>query len=178
MMDPIYPEFNLDLFKMGHFILYRHEKGLIGNRIVKAQLDMGFSKEDAQYTHIDVSGGGPYAVRVNPPSSREVDIRKQYPGKHIIVVKYLAVDYAINRYKVAYKAATHCNIVYDFTGVLKFRIPFLPNFDGNYFCSENALWALQFDYEGALGIKPAKCMPAHFLNRQCFGKVWEGVIPK
>lgn len=171
-------EFNLDIFKMGHFILYRHDKGFVGDRIIKAQLDMGFNKEDSQYTHIDVSGGGPYAVRVNPPTSREVDIRKQYPGKHVKVVCYLGDDYSTKRYKVAYKAATHCNIVYDFTGVLKFRIPFLPNSNRNYFCSENALWALQHEYKDALGIKPEKCMPAHFLDKQCFRVVWEGIIPK
>lgn len=171
-------EFNLDLFKMGHFILYRHDKGWVGNVIAKEQRKRGFSKDDSMYTHIDVSGGGPFAARVNPPMGGKVNITEYYRGIYIKVVKYKSDDYEVKRYKVAFEAATRLNMLYDVMGVLRFVVPWIPNPKKFRFCSENALECLQIEYPNALSIKPEDCMPAHFLNAQNFELVWEGVIPK
>ncbi|NJO00333.1 MAG: hypothetical protein HC880_00455 [Bacteroidia bacterium] len=171
-------EFNLDIFKMGHFILYRHGKGFIGDAIARAQRKRGFSIDDSMYTHIDVSGGGPFAARVNPPMGGKVNITEYYRGVYVKVVKFKDDNYDVKRYKVAFEAATKLNIIYDFMGVFRFVFPWIPNPKSFRFCSENALESLQSQYTDALGIKPKDCMPAHFLNTQHFELVWEGVIPK
>lgn len=169
---------DLNKFKMGYFILWMNEGGFVGNMIEKAQLDKGFSEEHSRLVHVDVSGGGPFSVRVNPPRTKAVDIRKTYPGRRFIVVRYKSELYEKkSRYKVAFWAASNCNLKYDFWGIIKFKIPFIRHRLETFFCSENCLWSLQKELPGAFGgMEPHKCMPAHFMNPEFFEVVHGGRI--
>ena len=79
------------------------------------------------------------------------------------------------RYKIAFWAASNCNLGYDWFGILKFKLKFMFHQKRMFFCSENALWSLQKEFPGALGMKPEKCMPSRFLRDE-FELVWEGEI--
>lgn len=178
-----YEPFCLSIPKMGYFILYRHERGLIGDIIKKRQLQAGFSEEDASYTHVEVSGGGQHSIFVGLPKSRPVDIRKKHKGEYARIVTYVGyMDYECRigyhkRYKVAYWSATMNNIGYDVLGVASFMCNIIKQDKKKYFCSENALEALQNEYPDALGgMKPSECMPAHFTDKKNFFTIWEGVI--
>jgi len=167
--------FNLDIFKMGYFILYRNEGGFFGNAIEKTQKQK-FDAEYAKYTHIEVSGGGPWSVAVIPPKTKIVDITKKHKGRYVKVVAFKAEDYKIKRYKVAFWASSNCNLAYDWFGVARFKFNLLFHFLKKFFCSENTAWALYKEYPNALGIKPEDCMPAHFCNPNYFETIWEGKI--
>lgn len=171
----VYPNFNLDIPKMGYFILYKHEKGFIGNCIRAKQLKAGFSEEDSQYTHIEVSGGGQESVCVAPPKTRVVDITKKYKGRYVKIVKYNASDYNTKRYKIAFWSATHCNLPYDFLGIAAFITKVFKHVRNWWFCAEDCLWCLQKQYVNAFEIEPDKCMPARFLGNGTT-VVWEGII--
>ena len=167
---------NLDALRMGYFILYRNDGGLFGNLIEKQQKKKGSTPEDAKYTHIEVSGGGQWSVNVSPPKAKVVDITKVHKGRHIKVVRFKNDTYdKKGRYKVAFWAASNCNLGYDWFGILRFKLKFMFHQKRMFFCSENALWALQKEFIGALGMKPEKCMPSRFLRDE-FELVWEGEI--
>jgi hypothetical protein len=173
-MEPL-----LDAAKMGYFLVYKGNKDIFGRGIKAEQIKRGFTPEQAEYSHVEVSGGGPRSVRVNPGTIRPIDIRKEYAGRYVKIVRYVGYpEVGAQRHKVAYCSATLCNLKYDFWGVLRFKIPWLMSFSGKWFCSEAALWSLQQEFPGALGIKPVDCMPAHFLLPEYFDLVWEGVITK
>ena len=162
---------------MGYFILVKNKGSWLGNSIERHQLKMKFAPEAACYTHVEVSGGGAYSVRVAPPKTKIINILKTYNGRYIKIERFKNEDYERKgRYKVAFWAASHCNLAYDWFGVLRFKIKWLFHFARNYFCSENSLWALQKEFPRALGIKPKDCMPADFLNPKYFEIVWEGKI--
>lgn len=168
--------FNLSLFKMGYFILYRHDKGLFGNAIKKRQLVAGFSFHDAQYTHIEVSGGEIHSINISPPISKLIDITKIHKNRYVCLVRYKGYNENNKRYKVAYFSASLCNKGYDIGGLLAFLFKWVKQSNRLYFCSEGALWALQMVFPGVLDITPDKCMPAHFLNPDLFEVIWEGII--
>ena len=171
--------FNLDLFKMGYFILYRNDGSFFGNAIAQRQLLAGIDTDDAGFTHIEVSGGGEYAVNISPPLSKLVKITERHKGRYIRIMRYKNGEYeAGKRYKVAYFSATLCNKGYDISGILAFVIKWIKHNNRLYFCSEGALWALQMVFPQALLMKPEECMPGHFGNKNLFEKVWEGEIPK
>ena len=167
-----YIDFNLNIPKMGYFLLVRHDKGWVGNEIHKEQIKRGFKYEDAMYTHVEIMGGGPYSIRVAPPTTKVIDIREQYKGRRVKIVRYKADNYDRKRYKVGFWAATACNLNYDWLGVLKFRLGFLWHFKGLYFCSESCAWSLNKEYP--LSRKPHEWMPAHFLAPDLFELYWEG----
>ncbi len=172
------PEFSLDIPRMGYFILYRHTKGFLGDQIIKQQLANGFPAEDARFTHVEVAGGGPWTVRVAPPKTKICDIRKIYPGRWVKIVRYKNADYeARRRLKVAFWAASLCNLPYDIFGVLRFKFKLLFGFKGAFFCSESCAWSLYKEFPSALGKRPEDCMPADFANPDFFEKVWEGELP-
>lgn len=168
-------KFNLDIPRMGYFLLTKHDSGWIGDQIEKEQLRHGFSKEDAKYTHVEVLGGGPNSVRVAPPRTSIIDITKKYKGREVKIVRYSNEEYEKKgRYKVAFWAATSCNKKYDWLGILKFKLKWIRQSKSLPFCSENSLWALQKEYPLAMDrLEPHKCMPAHFNS---FETVWEGII--
>lgn len=190
MEEKEYPPFNLDIVKQGHFILVKHDKGLFGDLINKKQLAAGFTKEHSLMTHVEVSGGGPWSVRIAPPLTTAIDITKTYAGREIIITKYKADDYNKKRYKVAWWSATLCNLPYDKGGVAQFSsavqwlkkkfgflFRWLRNSNRLYFCSEGALSALQKVYPKAVGIRPEDCMPAQFLVPKSFEIIWRGKLP-
>ncbi len=171
-------EFNLNIPKMGYFILFRHEGDLIGSAIDREQRKRGFSPNQASFTHVGVSGGGPWMVQVAPPRVKVIDITKVFPGRHILIVKYKGKDYDGRKgAKVAFWSSSKCNMRYDFFGVLRFKIGLLIQWAWRQFCSENAVWALQKEYPTAIEKKPADCMPADFTNLNYFDFVWEGELP-
>jgi len=179
-MIPIYPPFNLDIFKMGYIILYKNDKSLFGNLIVKKQLLAGFNPEDAQYIHCEISGGEIYSINIAPPLSKLVKINEAHRGRYACLMRYKGYNEDGKRYKVAYFSAALCaNKPYDVGGVLAF-ISFLAKwFRQNnrlYFCSEGCATALQMVYPQALGMTPDKIMPANFLNPDDFELIWSGII--
>ena len=178
-MDAKQKHFNLDTFRMGYFILYPSDGSKFGKAIERAQLKEGFTPKQAEITHIEVSLGGQHSVAVVPPFAKVVDITKQYPGREVEVIRYKNHEYeSRKRYKVAAWAASNCNLPYDIFGLIRFKLPFMFQCKRMFFCSENALWALQKDFKGALnGMAPEDCMPAHWKSRE-FETVWRGRIPK
>ncbi len=170
---------NLDIPRMGYFIVYKGKDDFFGRRIRAEQLKRGFTPEQAGYSHVEVSGGGQWSVRVNPGIIRTIDIREEYAGRYAKIVRYKGyTNTGCQRYKVAFWAATNCNLRYDFFGVLRFKFPWMFAWKGRWFCSESALWSLQKEFPNALGIRPEDCMPAHFLLPEHFETVWEGIITK
>ena len=170
-------KFNLDIPRMGYFILYRHNGDMFGKAIEKRQILAGITSENAKYSHIEVSGGGEYSVNISPPVSKLVKITEVHKGRHIRIVRYKNEDYeAKGRYKVAYFSATLCNKGYDIPGILSFLFRWIKQNNRLFFCSEGATWALQKEYPNAFGgIEPNKIMPAHFFGKE-FELVWDGKI--
>ena len=170
-------KFNLDIPKIGDFILYQKPKSdFFGNQIKKEQLKKGFSPKKAEFTHIETSWGGPQAVSVVPPKTKIIDITKAHKGRYVRIVRYHKYKGNRERYRVALWSTSLANLGYDWFGVLKFRIRFLFHSRGKFFCSENAAWALTKEFEDAFGdLKPYQIMPAHFLGEE-FDLVWEGII--
>ena len=170
--------FNLDIFKMGYFILYRNDKSLFGNGIKAKQISAGFSEGDANYVHIECSGGGEHAINISPPISKLVKITEAHKGRYVKLVRFKNADYeAGKRYKVAYFSAALCNKGYDIPGILSFLFKWIKQNNRLYFCSEGAAWALRMCFPIALGPKEnSQIMPAHFLGTE-FDVVWEGIIP-
>ena len=172
--------FSLDNFKMGYFIQYRGGTGKFGRNIVNKQLKEGFSKEDAQYSHTEVSGGGKHSINTSPPLSTLVDITQKHKGRYIRIVRFKNAIYEKKgRYKVAYFSATLNNTGYDIKGVLGFAFKWIKHDNRLYFCSEGCAWALQKEFSDAgEGRAPEKWMPAHFSPGKEFELIWEGYIPK
>ena len=171
------PRFNLNIPKMGDIIAYENTSGMVGKAIEKVQRKKGFTDDEARYTHVDISLGGQHAMYVGPPFSRLIDIRKKHPRRFCKILRYRGYDKPRKSAKVAAWAASHCNLVYDFSGVVSFLFKFVKDAKHLYFCSENALWALQKEYPKALGLRPDKCMPAHFVSGKEFIVIWEGRLP-
>lgn len=162
---------------MGYFILYKNTGGIFGDAIVRKQIASGYSKEDAQFCHIEVSGGEVHSVNISPPVSKLVTITEEHKGKTVRLIKFKDQSYEEGlRYKVAYFSATLCNKGYDVKGIFAFLFKWIKQDNRLYFCSEGAAWALQKVFPGAIGWIPDKVMPADFTNQIFFETVWEGVI--
>lgn len=170
----------LDKLKMGYFIVYRHERGIIGDMIIKEQRSRGISPRNARYTHVEVSGGEEYALYTRPPKSKVVDITKAHAGEYVKVMRYKGYNLDKTdrkRLKVAYFSAAQSNLWYDVRGVLSFVLPFIRHSRRLFFCSEGAVRALRQVIRGACGDRPDnEWMPAHFLDPLYFECVHEGYI--
>ena len=190
-------KFNLDIPKMGYFIVYKGEGGWFTRRIVNAQIDEGLPKEDALYTHVETSLGGQWSVGAWPGSlSKVIDITKKQKGRYIKIVRPTQCpEYDKRRIKVACWAASRCNIPYGYLGLLGYKVHKFINTKGNLFawqgdvCSEIGSWAVVREYvfydlqPVAMNLdtifipkQPSLMMPAHFLDKEYFEVVWEGVI--
>jgi hypothetical protein len=171
--------FNLNIPRMGYFILYRNKGDLFGKAIEKRQVVAGFFPLEARYTHIEVSGGGEYSVNISPPISKLIKIVEHHKGRYIRIVRFKNEDYeARGRYKVAYFSATLCNKGYDIGGILAFVFKWIKQNNRLFFCSEGAAWALCKEYSEAFGgLMPDKIMPAAFLEPIQFETIWEGELP-
>lgn len=169
-------KFDINKLRTGHFILYKNGGGLVGDAIEKHQLQSGMPKDRAKYIHIDVLGPRQYAIRVNPPRAKVVDVCKHYRGSYACIVKYKAQDYDSRRQYVAWWAVSNNHLKYDWMGVLKFKIGWIWHKKNLFFCSENAAWALKKEYPNAFkGLKSHQIMPGDFLGPQ-FEVVWDGII--
>lgn len=168
---------NLNIPRMGYFILYKHTGDLFGRAIEKRQQLAGIAPDLACFSHIEVSGGEEYAINISPPVSKLVKITEAHKDRYIKIVRYKnAVYEQKGRYKVAYFSATLCNKAYDFGGILAFVFKWFTQNNRLWFCSEGAAWALQKEYPGAFGgKKPNEIMPAYFLGNE-FETIWEGII--
>ena len=167
-----------DLFRMGYFILYKNDGSLFGNAIVKRQLAAGFSPEEAQYTHIEVSGGEIHAVNISPPISKLIVITEAHKGRQACVVRFKNEEYEqCLRYKVAYFSATLSNKGYDIPGIFAFLFKWIKQNNRLYFCSEGATWALRMVFPNVFGnLATDKVMPANFTIPLWFETILEGVI--
>ena len=168
--------FDLNIPRMGYFILYRHSisGSFVGDQIKKAQLKAGFEQSKAKFTHVEVSLGGQHSVYVAPPMAKTIDITEKNKGKYIMITKYKGYEGNNKRYKIAAWSASLCNLRYDWFGVLRFKFRWLfRNMTQNYFCSENAAFALNKEFPQDR--KPEDWYPAHFLGDE-FETVWAGYI--
>lgn len=85
--------FSLDIPRMGYFILYKSPgKDVFGRTIISTQKKAGIPEEDAQYTHVEVSGGGQWAVKVTPPKIAVTNILETYKGRHVKIVRFKGYD--------------------------------------------------------------------------------------
>ena len=187
-------KFNIEDFKMGDLIVYKHEdthwfKGFFGNAIVRKQLNMGFIPAHAQYSHTEICGGGIYkdnqrvgirSVRVALPRSKVVDILKAHKGRYITVFRHIGYKTDNTaRYKVAYTSALLNNLAYDKRGVVAFTLSFIKQDNRLYFCSEHTAYALRSEFPKTFNNIPnAKIMPAHSFTEQRLEKVFECRLPK
>jgi hypothetical protein len=168
---------NLDIMKMGYIILFKTDNSYFARKIQREQLKRGLKPSQSVWTHAGISGGGQWLVEVSPPKSRVVDIRKRHRGRYIKVLCLKDTEYKERkRYKIAFWAASLCNLKYDWFGILKFRLKWLFHFKSRFFCSENTLWSIQKEYPGAFGMKPHKAMPGHFDNPNYTKVIWEGKV--
>lgn len=166
----------LDKFKMGYFILYRNDNSIFGNLIVKRQLVAGFTPDDANYIHVEISGGEIHSINISPPISKLVDITKAHKGRFVRLCRYKGYNGDGKRYKVAYFSASLCNKGYDVSGILAFLFRWVKQSNRLWFCSEGTAWALSMVFLRVFGdLTPDKIMPAHFLDDK-FEIVWQGVI--
>ena len=172
----VFSKFSVNLLRTGYFMVYENSGGKFGNMIEKHQLKEGYRPDHAKYVHVDVLGPREWAIRVNPPKAKTVDIVKKYKGRRAAMVRYRVGNYDRKRQYVAWWAVSNNNLRYDFAGVVKFKVGWVWHKKNLYFCSENAAWALQQEYPKAFKMaKPHTIMPADFLGAR-FEKVWEGVI--
>ncbi len=176
-MCPTENKFSLEIPRMGYILAVRSDNSWVSNMIAKEQRKRGFSIKDSMYTHVEVMGGGPHSIKVAPPKTRIIKITKDYKGRYVKILKYNHTTYATKRYKVAFWAASHCNLVYDFFGVLKFKIHQIFHWKNSYLCSDNVGSGVQKEYPYAHEwLDPHQWMPAHCLDPKFFTVVWEGVI--
>ena len=53
----------------------------------------GFSPEDAQFTHCEISGGGEHSINISPPLSKLVKITEAHKGRYVKLMRYKNADY-------------------------------------------------------------------------------------
>ena len=175
-------EFSLDLLKMGNVIAYKNEgKGIFGKAIVRKQLAKGYSKEDAQYTHVEISLGEQHSINVAPPKAKFIEITKKHAGRYIKILEYKH-DHDNKRYKVAALYAALCsNQAYDIAGILSFIFKWFKQNNRLFFCSEAVTTAYQMVYSDPIpfyGEFPSAIYPADFFLPYFFNVKWQGRIPK
>jgi hypothetical protein len=117
--------FNLDIPRSGYILVYKGDKSFFSKQIKNTQKKAGFSREDSEFVHVEMSLGGPYSVYANIPMIRVTDITKTHKGRYIKIVKMkhnstedLKEDYEVSgRYKTAIWCSTRCNLPYGIFGV-------------------------------------------------------------
>ena len=173
-------KFSLDKLKMGDIIQYQNDGSKFGKAIVKKQLAEGFTEEHAQYTHVEISGGGRHSINISPPISKLIDITKAHKGRNIRIVRYNNKDFREGkRYKVAYFSASLCNRGYDFGGIIAFAFKWVKHSNRLYFCSEGCADSFQRVFPKIWGKKtPDKIYPADFNIGYNFIEVCKCRIPE
>jgi len=170
-------KFNLDIPKMGDTILVKGTDKFFSRGIRLKQLQSGFSQEDAQYTHVEISGGGHRSMKIAPPKASRIDITKVYNGVYIKIRRPILLDWDRRRKHVAWVNATLCNTAYDGTGIVRFLLKWFKQSTSRWFCSEGWLFSIQEEYPKFMWkLKPEDCMPAHAASTEEMETVWEGII--
>ena len=175
-------KFTLDIPRIGHILAVRYDRkkfNIFSEGIYQKQIWELFKKEDALYTHVAISSGGPHIVNVTPPKARLVGLVKTYKGSYVKLLRFKGKDFDNHiRYKIAcmYNAFAS-NLKYDWWGIIHFIIPRIKQMDDKPFCSEVCLKTYQMFYPDFLsGLYPSDCLPAHFVASKEFDTVWEGIV--
>ncbi len=176
-------KFDLNIPKMGHILAVRYERpkkfDIFSEGIFQKQLWKGFTFEEAIYTHVAISSGGPHLVNVMPPKAKLINLTEHYKGTYVKFLKYKGDNFDnYIRYKIAclYNALA-ANLRYDWWGVLHFLIPRIKQMDSRFFCSEVCSQAYKMFYPDFLKeLDNADIMPANFLANKEFEVVWEGYL--
>ena len=178
-------DFDLTIPKMGHVMAVRYERPkkfeIFSEGIFQKQLWEGFKVDEAVYTHVAISSGGPHLVNIAPPKAKLIDLLKVYHGKYVKFLRYKGEDFDNHkRYKIAciYNAIAS-NMGYDYSGILYFLFPRIKQMVSRFFCSEATAEAYKMFYPDFIPeLKSYEVMPAHFLASKDFMTVWQGYIPK
>lgn len=169
-------KFNPDIPRMGYVLAYKSTGSLVGRMITKKQIEAGFSPEEAEYVHTEISGGGIHSVNIAPPRSRLIEINKKHKGRHVKILRYKEMCFYARRHKIAYFSASLCNKKYDFSGIFAFLFKWISHNNRLYFCSEGCAWAYKMVYPRCFPKPANKIMPADFVASTKFETVWCGII--
>ncbi len=171
--------FNRNIFKMGYIIAIRKTKDEKFGKLIEArQLLAKYKPEDAEYTHVEISGGGYRSMMIAPPRARAIMINEFYKGRYIKVFRHLDPLFESKlRYKIAYEYAMLCNKKYDKLGIISFAFSFIKQNANLYFCSEGVCKAYQHYLSDAFKrIDPNDCFPATIISDPYLELVWEGIV--
>ncbi|MHA1754542.1 MAG: hypothetical protein ACTSYR_03385 [Candidatus Odinarchaeia archaeon] len=177
-------KFNLDIPKMGYFIVYKRQEGFhpLEHLIYKEQINEGFSKEDSEYTHVETIIAGNETINHSFPIARRKKFAKKSKGRYIKIVAYNDENYNVLRYKVSTFAASLNNTFYNIFSLLWFKINDKIFKKNNVlasrhtpFCSFGCAWALKKVFSESFD-NSSIVMPADFLNKAKFIVIWEGYI--
>lgn len=184
-------DFNLDIPKIGYFIVYKKIKGNFYHRLIAIQqIKEGYERNTAEYIHIEPSLGGEWGISAQFPFIRVQNLLKKHKGQYIKIVKPKLRDYENKRKNVAIHCISRVNLPYGLLGILWFKLKkvFKNNFLASLgdFCSELCGFGLYSEYvlngnKKLTDILPkdfSKLYPADFLNKKYFEVVWEGYLPK
>lgn len=190
---------NKDYFKIGYVLAYkRHPKDKVFGKLIESeQLKRGFTKEQSEFTHVEISSGDFHSVNIAPPKARLIDITEAHKGRVVRIYRpkiydtdtpYLLEPYISHptspfdprrverkRLKVAliYNAIA-ANKIYDGLGVLKFKIPFLFHLKRAYFCSEGVANSIKVIFPDFFKDKESYTfMPADFTKEEHFTLIKE-----
>jgi len=172
---------NLDDLKMGYFLVFKGGDSLISRVIKKEQREVGIEDDDAEFTHVEISGGGPWSIGALWPRSKIINIQKSYRGRFTKVVRYREYGDDNKRYKVSFFGASRCNLPYGWFSGLWFVLNdwfknLLPWASAKRpFCSLLCAYALKKVYPGSFE-DYRTVLPGHFLDDEKFEVVWEGVV--
>lgn len=174
-------KFSLDIPKMGQILLLENDGHWIGKVIQQYQITRGFSLSHAKFTHAEILGGGPYSVCASAPRLRTINFVREYQGRRAAIYSIGKEGNTRSTAKIAFWAASKCNLRYDLKGLLRFRIPFISAASNKFFCSEVVLWAIRKEFptfmKSQIG-KPEDCTPADLALTQSLRLEWVGVLPK
>jgi hypothetical protein len=171
---------NKDDFKIGYVLAYkRHPKDKVFGKLIESeQLKRGFTKEQSEFTHVEISSGDFHSVNIAPPKARLIDITEAHKGRVVRIYRpkiYDADTSERKRLKVAliYNAIASNNI-YDGLGVLKFKIPFLFHLKRAYFCSEGVADSIKVIFQKFFENDASYTfMPSDFTNEEHFTLIKE-----
>lgn len=156
--------------KIGDVLVYKKHPNdkLFGPQIIREQKRRGFSIDARQFTHVELSSGDYHSVNIAPPKARLVDITQAHKGRIVRVMRprIYATDSTdrLRLKSVLVYNALSANQLYDWKGIIKFKIPFMFHSAKEFFCSEGTLTAIQMFFPFLPNLKPHNAFPAHFTD--------------
>jgi len=165
---------------MGMIICFQSEGTLVDKAIEKVQLAMGFSAYASRFTHVAVSGGGPFFVESTFPFGRVSDLRVKGVDRIKLFLFYKNdIFRSTGRYKVSFWAATKNNLPYSWPSLLWFPLRLiLPLGKKNFltpkvafFCSYLCCWSMnRSGFDPFPSLHPSAIVPAHFIESLAFDR--------